>query len=272
MKILYYILVPIIAFLVLFVLSILFNFIRYYIKGYRLQKSKSNYRKPGFLKRLLIQFPERLVLDKYNRDPAEFNEYGLHLFCGEQGSGKTTAVVHLLHMMKDKYPDLKIRTNFNYNEQDEPIEDWTQLVKNENGIYGQIEVIDEIQTWFNSMQSKDFPPEMLTEISQQRKQRKMLVGTAQVFGRVAKPIREQTSFVYLPFTFLGCLTIVRVSKPHFYDEKDFKFKKYLRTYFFIHTDQIRNSFDTYKKIEGLVKSGFNVRKELYCNNDITVNL
>ena len=97
---------------------------------------------------------------------------------------------------------------------------------------------------------------MITEISQQRKQRKMLVGSAQVFSRIAKPIREQTTFVYLPFTILGCFTVVRVSKPEFWDDEEQKFKKYLRSYFFVHNKKIRESFDTYKKIEKYKEDGF----------------
>jgi len=238
------------------------SYLGYSIKGYRMPKSGSTYKPRGILMRLLWDFPRQFWKDRFNRDPDEFKEYGLHLFCGEQGSGKTVSVVDTLVKLKKKYPHLKIRTNFNYTNQDDEIGNWEDLVKNENGIYGQVEVIDEIQTWFSSNQSRDFPPAMLQEISQQRKQRKMLIGTAQIFGRVSKPIREQTTFVYCPMTVCGCLTIVRVSKPHFYDEETYKFKKYTRNYFFIHDEVIRNAFDTYKKIEGMVKSGFSYRPEL----------
>ena len=37
----------------------------------------------------------------------------------------------------------------------------------------------------------------MTQISQQRKQRKHIVATCQVFGRMAKPLREQFSCVVL---------------------------------------------------------------------------
>jgi hypothetical protein len=213
------------------------------------------------LKRIYIEFPRRFWLDRFERDPNEFRESGLHLFCGEQGSGKTTAVVHWLMKLQAQYPNSKVRTNFNYIHETEGVCEWKELVKNENGILGQVEVIDEIQTWFSSMQSKDFPPAMLTEISQQRKQRKMLIGTAQVFGRVAKPIREQVSRVYCPITIAGCLTIVRVTKPDYYDDEKCRFKRYKGTYFFVHSDEIREAFDTYKKIDGMVKSGFVPRSE-----------
>ncbi|MBO8161994.1 MAG: ATP-binding protein [Thermosipho sp. (in: Bacteria)] len=223
-----------------------------------MKPSSSTYKRPSFFRRLFWEFPQRLVLDMYQRDPDEFREYGLHLFCGEQGSGKTTAVVHKLMELKAKYPKCKIRTNMDYKYEDGKIQHWKDLVQCENGIYGQIEVLDEIQTWFSSLQSKNFPPEMLTEISQQRKQRKMLIGTAQVFSRVAKPIREQTSFVYLPMTLFGCLTVVRISKPQYWDDENQVFKRYIGTYFFVHNEKIRNAFDTYKKIEKYKEEGFQV--------------
>lgn len=229
----------------------------YYSKGMRMKKNDNpKYKKRSFIHRIFIDFPKRLSLDLYNRDPNEFKEYGLHMFCGEQGSGKTVSVVETLLRMKKIYPKCKIRTNMSYQHEDAPFNHWKQLVNNDNGIYGQIEVIDEIQSWFSSMQSKDFPVEMLGEISQQRKQRKMLVGTAQVFSRIGKPIREQTAFVYLPLTVLGCLTIVRVSKPRYFDDEKQVFKRYIKTYFFVHTDEIRNAFDTYKKIQNYKKQGF----------------
>lgn len=211
---------------------------------------------PSILKKILYLFPKTFIDDIFNRDADEFREYGLHMFCGEQGSGKTTAIIEMLMRMKGRYPKSKIRTNMNYKHQDGEINHWKELVHNENGIYGQIEVLDEIQTWFSSLQSRDFPPEMITEISQQRKQRKMIVGSAQVFSRIAKPIREQTTFVYCPLTLFGCLTIVRVSKPQFWDDEEQRFKKFIRTYFFVHTKELRNAFDTYLKIEKYKNEGF----------------
>lgn len=248
---------PVIFFVTLIIIMIIIQFLNwYYIKKMPLPQGAKPYKYPSKFSRLVIQFPKRLVQDRFERDPFEFQEYGLHMFCGEQGSGKTTTVVHKLLELQAKYPKCKVRTNMNYKYEDSPIGDWKSLVSNENGIYGQVEVIDEIQTWFSSLDSKNFPPEMITEISQQRKQKKMLIGTAQVFGRIAKPIREQTTFVYLPMTFFGCLTVVRVSKPRYYDEETQSFKRFIKTYFYVHTEEIRNAFDTYLKIEKYKTTGF----------------
>ena len=257
-----FLLSPVIALVIMETISFIIFHIYHYYKGYRMKKVDFVYKKESIFKRLVIQFPQRLSLDVYESDPYAFKEYGLHMFCGEQGSGKTVSVIHKLQDLKHRYPKCKVRTNMCYKHEDEALNHWKQLVSNDNAEYGQIEVLDEIQTWFSSNQSKDFPAEMITEISQQRKQRKMLIGTAQVFSRIGKPIREQTTFVYLPMTIFGCLTIVRVSKPQYFDEETQRFKRYIKTYFFVHTEEIRNSFDTYKKIEKYKDEGFQEKIEL----------
>lgn len=266
LKVLFFILMMFITLLIIsFTLWLLYFKL---IKKYSFPKNLSQYNPKSFLKRIFWELPRQFWLDRFNKIPGEFNEYGLHLFCGEQGSGKSTAVVELLlEKWSKKYPRLKIYTNMEYSRQDGAITHWKDLLDEyrNNSVYGVVNVIDEISGWFSSLQSKDFPPEMLREISQQRKQRKVILGTAQIFGRVAKPIREQTSFVYLPFTIAGCLTIVRVSKPIYYDEEKFAFKRYIKTYFFVHTPQIRNSFDTYKKIENYNKVGFKSDKDRNIN-------
>lgn len=238
------------------IISFFIQFIYLRTKGYKLKGSIPKVKKPGILKRLLIQFPNRLAKDIYNRDPLEFNEYGLHLFCGEQGSGKTTAVVELIQRWRKRYPEMKVITNMDMKGEDKSITHWRDILEYSNDIYGTAVVIDEIQAWFSSNESRNFPPEMLAEISQQRKQRKAIVGTAQVFSRVAKPIREQTHFIYLPMTLFGCLTIVRKTKREYWDDEKQRFRKYCGIYFFVHTDEIRNAFDTYKKIERYSKAGF----------------
>lgn len=47
-----------------------------------------------------------------------FNEFGLTLYTGKQGSGKTISMVEYLYRMKQKYPECKIYTNFHSTIQD----------------------------------------------------------------------------------------------------------------------------------------------------------
>lgn len=220
------------------------------------KKFVSKYKKISFWKRIFFDFPRRFVLDKMTSDPNEFGLYGFHLFVGEQGSGKTVATAEFLKRIKAQYPLCKIATNFEYKEEDSKIDSWQNLIFNNNGVYGQVDVIDEVQNWFSSNQSKDFPPEMIQEITQQRKQRKIFIGTTQRFERMAKPLREQVNYIYYPFTLAGCLTVVRVYKPLVDSDGQLKKMRTVKWYFFVHTDEIRNSFDTYHKIKKQAESGF----------------
>lgn len=255
-----YFIILLISPFVIFGVMVCYHFIIIMKKGKKIPVPISNYKPESKLKEIFFNFPKMIVNDKFNRDPNAYPHSGLIICAGSQGSGKTMAAVELMTRHKKMYPKLFVRTNFYFKGQNSPIKDWRDIVSNHNGIYGQIDCIDEIQAWFSSNQSKDFPPEMLAEVSQQRKQRKMILATSQVFGRVAKPIREQVKFVYLPKTILGCLTYVRISRPEYYDENKMIFKKFEGSYFFVHTKELRDSFDTYRKIESLKKSGFNDRK------------
>lgn len=78
-----------------------------------------------------------------------------------------------------------------------PFENNEDLKLYSNGERGVIFLIDEIQLYMNSLGSKNINMEVMTQISQQRKQRKHIVCTSQVFGRMAKPLREQFSNVIL---------------------------------------------------------------------------
>lgn len=246
------------VFLIMFL--IIARFVLELIRGRRMKKRSSKIpKKKSFFRKLFIDFPKAFVNDLFERDPDGFRDYGLHLICGEQGSGKTITLAYILNEYKADYPLAHIRTNFYYEKQDGEITHWKDLIFTDNGIYGQIEVLDEIQNWFSSNQSKDFPIEMIQEISQQRKQRKVIYGTAQVFTRVAKPIREQVTFLYQPFTIFGCLTIVRVSRPVMDDNATVLRQKFLRMFFFVHSKDVRDAFDTYRKIEKLSDGGFSPR-------------
>lgn len=219
----------------------------------------------SFIERLIWELPYQIVTDIFNTQDYEFKENGFHLIVGEQGSGKTITLVYLLEQYRKQYPKIKIRTNMKYIHEDGEIKTWRDLVFKNNGIYGQIDVLDEVQNWFNSLQSKDFPVEMFQEITQQRKQRKMIIGTSQVWQRVAKPIREQVKLVYKPVTLCGCLTIVRVFKPLVNDDGCIDEMKYRGCFFFVHNKELREAFDTYHKIQVMSLKGFKAQTAIANN-------
>ena len=255
------------------VLMFLIYMLYWFIKGKRFKKRKYKLPKPkytkkgffNFLHKLFIEFPKRFTLDLYERDPDRFNLTGLHFFCGEQGSGKSIAVVHFLKQIKERYPACQIRSNIDIDFQNDRIEDPDSLL-DESGTTGQANFIDEIQNWFNSLESKNMPPAVAGEICQQRKQSKILIGTSQVFNRMAKQLREQCTLLYEPMTLFGCLTIVRVYKPKITEDGTVDKKILRKIYFFVHDDELRNSYDTYEKIKRLSMKGYKPKSEQLDNN------
>lgn len=260
-----FIIILIISIVLLYNLLVFSWYCFYYIFK-KMRKIKGEYRFVGYgniFKKLLYEFPRQKAYDIISFNPDTFREYGFHLITGKQGTGKTITLVYLLLRYQKMYPKLKVKTNMYYKYQDGSIDHWKDLVNSENGIYGEIDVIDEVQNWFSSNQSKDFPPEMLREVTQQRKQRKMIIGTSQVFTRVAKSIRENVYLVYEPLTLFGCITIVRAYEPTLDTNGTVINKKPRKTFFFVHNNEIRNAFDTYRKILDMSESGFvdnNVRE------------
>lgn len=238
------------------------------IKGKRFKKGVSKKPKTrNALLRLLYDFPKQYANDLFNRDPDYYKEYGVHVIAGKQGSGKTVTLAYLLRYYKQWYPNLKIKTNFGYILEDGQIEHWTDMVASNNGTYGEIDCIDEVQNWFNSLASKDFPPEMMTEITQQRKQRKSILCTSQVFTRIAKAIREQTYLLYEPITAFGCLTIVRVFSVLLNADGLSDKKKLRKLFFFVQDEELRSSFDTFRKIEKMIEIGFKDETQQIRNED-----
>lgn len=245
------------------------------ICGKRFKKGEHHrLRKHSFLRRLLIDLPRRVSLDMFARDPETFKYKGLVIFEGRQGNGKTISMIEFARNMQKEYPKAKCLTNLGYTKEDLELDHWSKLVDYSNGKFGVIAVMDELQNWFSSNQSKDFPPEMLQTITQNRKNRRIILGTSQNFYLLAKAIRSQCTEVRRCTTLLGCLTIVRRFEPILDSEGNVKEWKRRGMYFFVHDEDLRNSYDTYHVIESLSKSGFQPRqleKENVVNNVISIN-
>lgn len=130
-----------------------------------------------------------------SRDP--FPYAGMWLFTGSQGSGKTLLMMHLVKQIAEQYPDCELVSNISiyglpthvYN----GVEDFD---KYNNGVNGTIFIIDEIHTLFNSLESKGMPLSTMQVWCQNRKNRRLILGTSQRFSRISKGIREQTTWHY----------------------------------------------------------------------------
>lgn len=247
-----------VAIIPIFVSCFVYFLYFYFVKKMRFPKRKKQptYYEDNILKRLYIDFPKRFILDRFQEDPDRYPDTGIFIFEGEQGAGKTIAAIHYVKTQIEKNPMATFSANLSVDGQKELLEDWRQIIASENGIYGQINLIDEIQNWFNSNESKDIDIEFVGEICMQRKQAKAIIGTTQHFNRMCKQLRQETTWLFRPMTIAGCLTIVGVFKPTIDIDGQLKKTKRVRTYFFVHTDELRNCYDTYEKIKRLSHKGF----------------
>lgn len=135
----------------------------------------------------------------------EFPYNGLWIFTGAQGNGKTLLLMHILREMLDEYPDAIVVSNIAiYGVPSFPYKSIKDFDKYQNGKDGIIFIIDEIQTLYTSLVNEKIPPEMVEVWSQNRKNRRVILGTSQRFNRVAKPLREQTKLLYVCYPSLFC--------------------------------------------------------------------
>lgn len=182
--------------LALFTFLISVNIVIGFINGKRFKKGEHNIvKKKSFLKRILVDFPRQFTEDLFDKDPEFFKYQGLIIFEGRQGSGKTMSMVEFIMRMQEEYPLAKTTTNFGLISQNRELKDWRMLIDYKNEKQGVIVGMDELQNWFSSNDSRNFPPEMLGIVTQNRKNRRIILGTSQNFYLLAKAIRSQATEV-----------------------------------------------------------------------------
>ncbi len=215
-----------------------------------------------------FDFARWLIVDalERKRKGENFEEYGFTVYCGRQGAGKSVSMVEYLLRMHRRFPKSLIVTNFQFKYATHRMNDWKDLMEIRNGMDGVIFAIDEIHSEYSNAAWKDFPEELLSEISQQRKQRVKIVATSQVYSRIVKQIREQCASVVQCKTWAGRWTHCREYDAVEYEQysasgkKDEKLRSY-RRWSFVQSPGLRNSFDTYEKIERMRKMEFLPRNE-----------
>lgn len=216
----------------------------------------------------LLEFLKWVGIDTYRsvKYGRTFDLYGITFFCGRQGDGKSASMVEWLGRMREKYPQAKILCNFDCDYSDELLDDWDKLLNYRNGENGVIFCIDEIQNEFNNQKYKEFPEFLLGEITMQRKQKVKIAVTSQVFTRVVIQLREQAFEVVECKTLMNRWTFQRCFDAEDYNRiidmpsmKNNMHRKW--RYSFVQTDDFRNKYDTYEKIQRMSKESFLPRND-----------
>ena len=166
--------------------SFSFPFRRGFSEKSQLYRSQSLFEK-------LILFFYFLYVDFRNKETNP-PPYGIRMYVGLPGTGKTVSMVEYLMRLRQKFPKIKIYTNFGFTSQDGEITtiDDFQRINDENGV---IFAVDELQLSFQAREFGHFPSEMIFLLTQNRKFKNHFVCTAQLFEHVDKIFRDLTNEV-----------------------------------------------------------------------------
>lgn len=191
---------------------------------------------------------------KYIRPKKNLFPTGTMVFKGFQGSGKTLSAVHYLFHLKQEFPECLIYSNvlikgledFDLIQTDE---DLARALQESNGHKGIVIFLDEAHLFFNKKTGISL--DVLTAISQQRKDRRRLIFTSQIWEELDVSLRKQVKEVVSCRCFLGKFQYNTISDGESisYDKlKGTWTAKKLRTEIFKHNQELYDSYDTYQKI------------------------
>lgn len=195
----------------------------------------------------------------------DFNEYGIDVFIGIFGKGKTLSAVHKALKLKARYPYIDLYSNIKLNGVEYiPLKSHMQIINSSNDA---VFIIDEASTLFNSRQWKDFNHGLFSTLCQCRKKgkRKYVLLTAQRWGHLDKSLRDISRIVY------DCDNLLRIQDNVGFDAYDYencedkKVVKIVSRETFIRKDSLYNSYDTDELVTQLSKTD-------YIDNETIINM
>lgn len=229
---------------------------------------------PLFISLVISDVFKYLIKREYKR----FHGWGLHIYLGMFGQGKTCTMVYDAYLLACKYEGLTIITNLKLQNFPKhckilPLRSAQDIL---NAPDNSLVLIDEIGTIFNSRdfaKSKESVPKLLFQhLCQCRHRHLMIFGTVQRWGFLDKQLREitadvtvcKTSFAH-PFS--------RLVTNHVYDayEYDLFCSNPLRPLMalssdcYIQTDKIRALYDTKEMVNTLLTMEYISDKEIMEN-------
>lgn len=214
-----------------------------------------------------------------------FYGWGIHLYVGKFGQGKTSAMTIRAYELAKKYPQLTILTNMTLKN----FPEHTKILNLEtaqdilNAPNDTIVLIDEIGTIFNS---RDFssgknavPKPLFQHLCQCRKRRMMILATVQRFNLLDKQIRDISA------TVISCRTTFshpfsRAITTRTFDIDEYEAYQLNPNYspaimdikVIIQSNKYRNLYDTSSLIKGMMKKEYLSDEEILINRGETQSI
>lgn len=195
-------------------------------------------------------FPKRWTRPKGNQFPV-----GTRVYKGFQGSGKTLSMVKYAFDIQRAFPKCRVYSNiiirglsdnYTFINNDSVL---SQALSLSNGADGVLILLDEAHLFFNKKTGISL--DVLAAISQQRKDRKRLVFSSQIWEELDVSLRKQVKEVVNCRCCFGHFQINTITDGESltYDKLQGEYvAAKLYSELFKHTDELYNSYDTYQRI------------------------
>lgn len=191
---------------------------------------------------------------KWRRPPRGQFPTGSRVYKGFQGSGKTLSMAKYAQDISSVFPKCQVYSNFlikgvsnfHFIENDDDLKYALSL---RNGTDGVLVLLDEAHLYFGKKTGISL--DVLTAISQQRKDRRRIVFSSQIWEELDISLRKQVKEIVNCKCLFGFLQINTISDGETlsYDKMEGLYvAKKIRTEVFKHNEDLYNSYDTYQKI------------------------
>lgn len=236
------------------------------------------FKKPKFFTYLIYDLCIYIALKRYK----EFFGWGVHLYTGRFGTGKSNAMCAFAYKQCLKYPQLHVLTNLNLINFPKHTHILSLNTAQDilNAPANTLVLIDEIGTIFNS---RDFssgktavPKTLFQHLCQCRKRNMMILGTVQKYNLLDKQIRDISADVTVckgslkhPFTrYIKCYTY-DVDEYDMYMSNRVYNPKLLRGSTYIQKNLYRNLYDTGQLIDNMLQKDYLNDDEILTNRGET---
>lgn len=196
----------------------------------------------------------KTLTQNWSKPPKNQFPTGSRVYKGFQGSGKSLSMVFYAFELQKQFPNCEIYSNmvikglknFHYIENDSILHEALNATCGSRGV---LILLDEAHLYFNKKSGISL--DVLTCISQQRKDRKRLVFSSQIWEELDISLRKQVKEIVSCKCFFGKLQVNTISDGETltYDKLASEYvAKPIRTEIFKHSNLLYQSYDTYQKI------------------------
>lgn len=208
----------------------------------------------------------------------DFNYWGLHIFVGRFGAGKTISAVRRVYNICQAKRNVTVLTNLTLTGFPKD----TKIIKLVNSMQildlpdKSIVLIDEIGSIFNSRdwgsQKKCVPKPVYQHIVQCRHRRIMLIGTVQDWSFLDKQLRDIADSVTIcrsifahPFTrYTTCIEYDAKQYDRSYTNPLVPIRS-IGYYGYVQSDSLRKKYDTLEMVEGMLEADYLSDEEILRN-------